>query len=100
MTENEIKQAQKEGKVVEVGVVTSAVQMPAGQVEAPQPEVATNIDNYLVLLESMLKPRRHITAAPTIIPRNFADQFQFYDDGVNRRIYLYINGTWRYAALT
>ena len=100
MNSNDVKQAQQEGKIVEVGAVAPVIQTPTAQTDAPQPEVPVNVDNYLVLLESMLKPSRHITAAPTIVPRNFADQFQFYDDGVNRRIYLYINGVWRYAALT
>lgn len=46
------------------------------------------------------KLKQHWTAAPTYTPNNFFDQIVFYDDGVNFRVYLYINGTWRYVALT
>lgn len=44
--------------------------------------------------------KKHVTVAPTYIPKNFFEQFCFFDDGTNRRIYLYINNTWRYVALT
>ncbi len=55
---------------------------------------------YLVFLEAMKKVKKSIDYAPTNTPKNFYDQFQFYDDGVDYRLYLFVNGTWRYVALT
>lgn len=55
---------------------------------------------YLAVLEIIRKPNRHVTAAPTFTPRNFAESIQFYENGVTRRLYVYVNGTWRHTALT
>ena len=55
---------------------------------------------YIAFLEAMKTTKAHLDTAPTFTPKNFYEQIQFYDDGVNRRIYLYINGDWRYVALT
>lgn len=52
------------------------------------------------LIYALRTPRRHLTTAPTFVPHTFLDQFQLYDDGVNYRLYVYTNGTWRYVALT
>jgi len=60
----------------------------------------TSIDEFLPLLGLLRRPRRHLTAAPTFTPKTFAEQIQFYDDGTNRRLYTYLNGVWRYVALT
>ena len=56
--------------------------------------------NLLLILKLFSQVKKHITAAPTHIPRNFFESIEFYDDTTNFRIYLYINGTWRYVALT
>lgn len=58
------------------------------------------LEDYVVFLEQLRRFRRHLTAAPTFNPKTLLEQVQFYDDGTNRRLYLYINGTWRYVALT
>jgi hypothetical protein len=58
------------------------------------------LDEYTPIIETLRRPRRHLTIAPTFTPKSFIDQIQLYDDGTNRRVYLYVNGTWRYAALT
>lgn len=52
------------------------------------------------LLFALRTPRRHLTSAPDFVPQTFLEQIQLYDDGVDRRLYLYVNGTWRYVALT
>ncbi len=101
MTEDKLKQAQKDGRVEEAPVLGGLDNKPVGVRNEPmQPTVPFDIGDYGVLLEAMRAPRRHLTAAPTSVPRNFAEQIQLYDDGVNRRLYLYVNGTWRYVALT
>lgn len=40
------------------------------------------------------------TSAPTYIPKTFREQFVFYDTGGVRRLYVYVNGSWRYSTLT
>lgn len=72
---------------------------PPAEPEKPAP-LAPDLETYLAVLEAMKRPKRHLTAAPTFIPQNLAEQIQFYDDGTNRRVYFYINKTWRYATLT
>lgn len=57
-------------------------------------------DTYTVFLEMLRVLKQHRTSAPTEIPRSFLEQIQFYDDGANRRVYFYINKTWRYSTLT
>lgn len=65
------------------------------QPNQPQPD-----QNLLMMLKLFSQVKKHITAAPTHIPRNFFESIEFYDDTTNFRAYLYINGTWRYVALT
>jgi len=65
---------------------------------APKPE--NPVEMYQMVLQAILRPKRHITVAPTFIPKHFADQIQFYDDGVTRKVYFYVNNTWRYVTLT
>lgn len=55
---------------------------------------------YIAFLEAMKVTKKHLDTAPTLTPKNFYDQIQFYDTGGVRRLYLYINGTWRYVVLT
>jgi hypothetical protein len=52
------------------------------------------------IFEMLRRPKYKITTTPTDTPKTYLDQIRFYDDGTNRRLYLYINGTWRYATLT
>lgn len=58
------------------------------------------LDQYIVLLRKLQSPNRHIDTAPTDTPQNFLDSFRFFDDGTNRRLYVFINGTWRYSTLS
>lgn len=86
----------------------SELEQQAGNIEfvapvpqQPAPENQTqDLDDFLPLLFLLRYPRRHLTAAPTFTPKNFLEQIQSFDDGTNRRLYLYINKTWRYVALT
>lgn len=97
MTEQDLKNAIKEGKVEEV----KEEKTPVSTVPPiPPSSLPLELGQYLVILEGLKTVKRHLTAAPTFVPQNFADQIQLYDDGVDRRIYVYVNGTWRYAALT
>lgn len=40
------------------------------------------------------------TVAPTHKPINFWESIVLKDDGTNRRLWIYINGTWRQATLS
>ena len=51
-------------------------------------------------VNDLVKLKQHITTVPTFIPKKFIDQIQFYDDGTDKILYLYINNTWRSIALT
>jgi|TARA_Y100000310_G_C20654814_1_gene801430 hypothetical protein len=61
-------------------------------------ELNRGTDNLINLLS---KVKVHTTSVPTNVPTNFLDQFVFYDDEAGtERLYIYINNTWRYVALT
>lgn len=55
---------------------------------------------YLAFLEGMRVTKKTIDTAPTLTPKNFFEQIQFYENGATYRIYIHMNGTWRYVALT
>lgn len=74
--------------------------------EVKQPEVSSDIQDTRPLnpsneiIYNLRTVKRHLTSAPTFTPKNYLEQFQLYDDGVDRRLYIYINGTWRFSALS
>lgn len=92
ITEEELKKLEKEGKVERIEEEKEEI--------PPLPPERASLEDYLVFLEMLRRMKTHRTTAPTHKPKSFLEQIEFYDDGVNRRIYLYINGTWRYASLT
>jgi hypothetical protein len=92
MTEQEFEQAKAAGQVNFVD--------PPQTIPEPKGLEPFSPNDYQAIIQALRRPRRHLTAAPTLVPKSFVDQIQFYDDGTNRRIYFYINNTWRYATLT
>ena len=64
------------------------------------PTRSYSLDDFLPILVELLAPKRHLTAAPTFTPRTLLEAIQFMDDGADIRVYFYVNGAWRYAALT
>jgi len=44
--------------------------------------------------------KMHVSVAPTYMPKNAFEQTVFYENGTTRRLYVYINGAWRYVTLT
>jgi hypothetical protein len=90
MTEAEYNQAIAESNVNFIE--------PTQQPDKPLQPLGFN--EYQAIIETLRRPRRHLTAAPTFTPKTLFDQIQFYDDGINRRTYFYVNGTWRYSTLT
>ena len=63
--------------------------MPPQNLQLPKEQ----IDQFLLFNRA----RKHVTVAPTAPPRNYYEQEVYFDDGVNVRIYTWINGTWRYS---
>lgn len=55
---------------------------------------------YLAFLEAMRVTKKSVDTAPTLTPKNFYEQIQFYENGATHRIYIHINGSWYYVALT
>jgi hypothetical protein len=66
----------------------------------PTPPQFNDMAKYLPLLEILRRPKYDLSTAPTFIPKTFLEQIQFYENGATRRIYFFINGSWRYATLT
>jgi hypothetical protein len=91
MTEQEYNQAQAQGNVN---------YLPPQQSNQPPAEPDIQLAGYIAVLQQLRSPKSFLTTVPTFTPKIFLDQIQFYDDGVNRRIYFYINKVWRYTTLT
>lgn len=97
MANEEIKSNLAEDQNIEV--VKDPQEDPSPQQEKVVP-FKEGIAPYLGFLESMRVNKKHLDTAPTFTPKNFYEQIQFYDTGGVRRLYLYINGDWRYVVLT
>ncbi len=76
------------------------------EIKLPQAKVSKQIEfngqqsfnqSYI---NDLIDLKKTISVAPTFTPTKFIDQIQFYDDGTNFRLYLYVNNVWRYVALT
>lgn len=90
MTEAEFNQQQNLGQVQ---VVTSQADNQApNQPTSPKTEVFDPTP-FLLPLEQIRAPRKHLTNAPAFVPQNFAEQIQLIDDGT-KRVAVYVNGQW------
>lgn len=102
MNEQTLKNLAKQGKVEEVKQEDS--QTHADPSSVTQEEIATAVrlvDEYLPLIQALRTIKRSVSTAPTYTPKNFLEQFVFYDDGGGTvRLYLYVGTTWRYVGLT
>lgn len=63
-------------------------------------EIEDILAPFIGFLNAMRTTKGYITSAPIDTPKNFYDSIRFYDTGGVRRLYLYINGAWRYVVLT
>ena len=95
MTSQELSDALKSGKFQAVIPDQSTAPLP---VENIVPEI--DINEFLTVLYALRLMKKPLSSVPTLTPKTFLDQIQFYDDGANRRVYFYFNKTWRYATLT
>lgn len=70
------------------------------QNENPPNTPPNDLAPYLRFLKAVRTTKPYLTVAPTETPKNFFEQIQFYENGATIRLYVWINGTWRYVALT
>ncbi len=91
MTQDELNSALKNGQVASL----APQDLPVSAI----PEF-DEMAKFYPLLELLRKPKSYLIAAPTFTPKTLLEQIQFYDDGIARRLYLYVNKTWRYTTLT
>lgn len=82
------------------GDITEEAQPQGTPPSPPEHSSAYRFEDFLPLLVELLSPKQYLIAAPNFVPRNFLEAIQLMDDGVNRRVYFYMNGSWRYTALT
>ncbi|HEX8196357.1 MAG TPA: hypothetical protein VF571_09230 [Pyrinomonadaceae bacterium] len=65
-----------------------------------QDEQQFTLESLIPLILQMQQPKQHLTATPDFVPRNFFEQIQFVENGGIKRVYFYVNGTWKYSSLT
>lgn len=93
MTQEEYNLNRKKGSITDLPAPESETQ--------PEKEPLTfDFETYLIILNALQRPKRHLTAAPTFVPRNFAEQIQFSDNGTTRKVHFYINNAWREITVT
>lgn len=71
----------------------------AEKVPTTQPPSKTEQEFASILL-ALRTVRQPVSVVPTNVPKNFLQQIEIYESGATRRLYIYVNGTWRYVALT
>lgn len=64
------------------------------------PILETSRPEDIILMELLKRIKKHRTTAPTHIPKDFMGQFEFYDDGLEKRTYKWINSQWVYSIET
>lgn len=93
MKEEDFKKQQEEGKVEVVRPKPQEKKPEGGVSQAEMYELA-------YILEGLKVTHKPIASAPVFTPRNFSEQIQLYENGGTVRLYIYVNQTWRYVALT
>ena len=73
---------------------------PRQDQQQQQQDQTTQEFDLSAFLEELKKVRQPVSAVPTYTPKNFLQQFVFYESGATRRLYIYLNGGWYYASLT
>lgn len=94
MTEEDFTKDQKAGKIEVV-----KPKMPEQKPEQTMGE-RNAMYELAYILEGLKVTHKPIATAPVFTPRNFSEQIQIYENGATVRLYIYVNQTWRYVALT
>lgn len=63
-------------------------------------EIEENFGGLKVNFDESNKIKKHFSSAPNYKPKNFNEQVVLFDDGVNKKLYLYINNDWVSITLT
>ena len=92
MTEQEFTTKANAGEV-------KAVEQPKTETQSAPPP-PQNIEDFLPYLMKLRYNIKSVSTAPTFKPRGFLEHFVTYDTGGVRRLYIYVNGSWRYTTLT
>jgi hypothetical protein len=58
------------------------------------------IEDYIAILKALKVVKKPIDYFPTTTPKTFLDAIQIYEVGGTHRLYIFVNATWRYVALT
>jgi hypothetical protein len=96
MKQEAVQKAIKEGKA-------EFIKSPENPEQPDKPDKQPQTDDmakFIAVLEMLRRPKYHIDSVPDFTPKTFLEQIQFYENGSTRRIYFYVNGTWRYTTLT
>lgn len=91
MTKQELLELQKRGKLI---VVENKVSF------SEEENTVDPLRQYEGLLSNLRRIKKPISAVPAFTPRSFYDQFQFYVNGSTKRLYIYMDNTWRYVNFT
>lgn len=92
----------KENKDIEEVVVEESKNNEETQSSSIEQQSDPNdpLSPYISFLTAMKTVKRAVATAPTLTPKNFYEQIQFYESGGVQRIYVWVEGTWRYVTLT
>jgi hypothetical protein len=63
-------------------------------------EIEENFGELKVNFDESNKIKKHFSSAPTYKPKNFNEQVVLFDDGTDKKLYLYINNVWVSITLT
>jgi len=97
MKEAELIQLEKEGKAKEVipqGITIEELSARVDRIITRLSSSQFDKNDMQYFLQSLRAIKRPITSVPTNVPKNFLQQIEFYDDGTEKRLYLYIANSW------
>lgn len=94
------KSLEEQLKAGEIEMVDNTVPPEVSSQTSAEDPTKPSLETYVAILQQLRTQKRHLTSAPTFVPKNFYESIQFYDTGGVRRLYLYVNKTWRYVVLT
>lgn len=93
MEQSDFDKLQKEGGV-------KIVPQPEPLPPPPSPKSKTLEEQFPALLTALRVIKQPVSTVPTYIPKSFLEQIVIYENGATYRLYVYVNRTWRYTALT
>ena len=99
VTKTDLNNGIKEGKVEVIEEQKNDEVVVDEKIPVPD-TLPFKLEDYIAILQTLRSTAKFLTSAPTFTPKSFVESIQFFDDGADFRLYLYVNGTWRYVALT